>query len=364
MNNKTIPVTSPLLPPLEEFIPYLEKIWESRFLTNGGDMHHALEEALCEYLGVKHIVLFANATLALITALQALRVTGEVITTPYSFVATSHALLWNGLKPIFVDIDQDSMNLDPSRIEAAITPQTTAILPVHCYGNPCDVEAIQRIADIHHLKVIYDAAHAFAVRDAGGSVLRHGDLSILSFHATKVFNTFEGGAIICSDENTRQRLNHLKNFGFVDEVTVVMPGINGKLNEVGAAFGLLQLKHVDQALEQRRRSPSAIGACWPASLASSASGLVPRPSPTTPISRSWWKSIFRFRVTSCTSACATGMCWCGATSTHSSATSPCTIRCPRRRPPIFRWRGRFPRGCCACRSIPGWPPQTSSSSPA
>ncbi|WP_210736594.1 DegT/DnrJ/EryC1/StrS family aminotransferase, partial [Pseudomonas aeruginosa] len=220
MNNKTIPVTSPLLPPLEEFIPYLEKIWESRFLTNGGDMHHALEEALCEYLGVKHIVLFANATLALITALQALRVTGEVITTPYSFVATSHALLWNGLKPIFVDIDQDSMNLDPSRIEAAITPQTTAILPVHCYGNPCDVEAIQRIADIHHLKVIYDAAHAFAVRDAGGSVLRHGDLSILSFHATKVFNTFEGGAIICSDENTRQRLNHLKNFGFVDEVTV------------------------------------------------------------------------------------------------------------------------------------------------
>ncbi|MEW3494336.1 DegT/DnrJ/EryC1/StrS family aminotransferase [Pseudomonas aeruginosa] len=252
MNNKTIPVTSPLLPPLEEFIPYLEKIWESRFLTNGGDMHHALEEALCEYLGVKHIVLFANATLALITALQALRVTGEVITTPYSFVATSHALLWNGLKPIFVDIDQDSMNLDPSRIEAAITPQTTAILPVHCYGNPCDVEAIQRIADIHHLKVIYDAAHVFAVRDAGGSVLRHGDLSILSFHATKVFNTFEGGAIICSDENTRQRLNHLKNFGFVDEVTVVMPGINGKLNEVGAAFGLLQLKHVDQALEQRR----------------------------------------------------------------------------------------------------------------
>ena len=202
--------------------------------------------------GVKHIVLFANATLALITALQALRVTGEVITTPYSFVATSHALLWNGLKPIFVDIDRDSMNLDPSRIEAAITPQTTAILPVHCYGNPCDVEAIQRIADIHHLKVIYDAAHAFAVRDAGGSVLRHGDLSILSFHATKVFNTFEGGAIICSDENTRQRLNHLKNFGFVDEVTVVMPGINGKLNEVGAAFGLLQLKHVDQALEQRR----------------------------------------------------------------------------------------------------------------
>lgn len=314
--------------------------------------------------GVKHIVLFANATLALITALQALRVTGEVITTPYSFVATSHALLWNGLKPIFVDIDQDSMNLDPSRIEAAITPQTTAILPVHCYGNPCDVEAIQRIADIHHLKVIYDAAHAFAVRDAGGSVLRHGDLSILSFHATKVFNTFEGGAIICSDENTRQRLNHLKNFGFVDEVTVVMPGINGKLNEVGAAFGLLQLKHVDQALEQRRE----IAERYRRLLAGVPGIQCLRPGTQTFANNAYFPILveddFPLSRDGCTSACATGMCWCGATSTHSSATSPCTIRCPRRRPPIFRWRGRFPRGCCACRSIPGWPPQTSSSSPA
>lgn len=247
-----IPVTSPLLPPLDEFIPYLEEIWESRFLTNGGAMHQALEKALCEYLGVEHISLFANGTLALLTALQSLRVTGEVITTPYSFVATSHALSWNGLRPVFVDIDPVTLNLDPDRIEAAITPRTTAIMPVHCYGNPCAVAEIQRIAETYNLKVIYDAAHAFAVRDEGGSILRHGDLSVLSFHATKVFNTFEGGAIICPDEVTKQRIDHLKNFGFLDEVTVIMPGINGKLNEVSAAFGLLQLKHVEQALLQRR----------------------------------------------------------------------------------------------------------------
>ena len=247
-----IQVTSPLLPPLEEFIPYLEQIWASRFLTNGGSMHQALERALCEYLGVKHISLFANGTLALLTALQSLRVTGEVITTPYSFVATTHALSWNGLRPVFVDIDPVTLNLDPQKIEAAITPQTTAIMPVHCYGNPSAVEEIQRICDIYNLKLIYDAAHAFAVRDEGGSILRHGDLSVLSFHATKVFNTFEGGAIICPDEATKQRIDHLKNFGFLDEVTVVMPGINGKLNEVSAAFGLLQLKHIDHALQQRK----------------------------------------------------------------------------------------------------------------
>lgn len=249
--DQPIQVTSPLLPPLEEFLPYLEKIWESRFLTNGGAMHQALETALCEYLGVEYISLFANGTLALLTALQSLRVTGEVITTPYSFVATSHALTWNGMRPVFVDIDPVTLNLDPKKIEAAITPQTTAILPVHCYGSPCDVERIQEIADRYNLRVIYDAAHAFAVRDAGGSILRHGDLSVLSFHATKVFNTFEGGAIICHDEPTKQRIDQLKNFGFLDEVTVVLPGINGKLNEVSAAFGLLQLKHVDQALAQR-----------------------------------------------------------------------------------------------------------------
>lgn len=249
--SKPIPVTSPLLPPLEEFVPYLERIWDSRILTNGGSMHQALEKALCAYLGVEHIALFANGTLALVTALQALRITGEVITTPYSFVATAHSLLWNGIKPVFVDVDPVSCNLDPSRIEAAITPQTTAIMPVHCYGAPCDVAAIGRIADNYNLKVIYDAAHAFGVSDAGGSVLRHGDLSVLSFHATKVFNTFEGGAIICPDARTKQRIDHLKNFGFVNETTVVAPGINGKMNEVSAAFGLLQLKHIDAALAHR-----------------------------------------------------------------------------------------------------------------
>lgn len=249
---KSIPVTSPLLPPLEEFLPYLEEIWHSRMLTNGGSMHQALERELCEYLGVEHIALFANGTLGLVTALQALRISGEVITTPYSFVATAHSLLWNGIKPVFVDIDPLTMNLDPAKIEAAITPQTTAIMPVHCYGTPCDVEEIARIADIYNLRVIYDAAHAFAVRDEGGSVLRHGDLSVLSFHATKVFNTFEGGAIICPDAKTRERINNLKNFGFVNETTVVAPGINGKMSEINAAFGLLQLKHIDQALERRR----------------------------------------------------------------------------------------------------------------
>lgn len=245
-------VTRPYLPPLEEFLPYLEQIWDRRILTNGGPFHQQLEAALCEYLGVEYISLFANGTLALLTALQALRIGGEVITTPYSFVATGHALLWNGLKPVFVDIEPGSLNMDPKLIEAAITPQTTAIVPVHCYGRPCDVQAIERIADNYNLKVIYDAAHAFGVRDAGGSVLRHGDLSILSFHATKVFNTFEGGAIVCPDAKTKQRIDHLKNFGFVDEVTVVAPGINGKMSEINAAFGLLQLQHLDKALARRR----------------------------------------------------------------------------------------------------------------
>ncbi len=251
MKRRPVHVTSPLLPPLEEFIPYLERIWESRILTNGGSMHQALEKALCAYLGVKHIALFANGTLALVTALQALRITGEVITTPYSFVATAHSLLWNGIKPVFVDVDPVTCNLDPAKIEAAITPHTTAIMPVHCYGRPCDVAAIGRIADTYNLKVVYDAAHAFGVRDARASVLRHGDLSVLSFHATKVFTTFEGGAIICPDARTKQRIDHLKNFGFVNETTVVAPGINGKMNEVCAAMGLLQLQHIDRALARR-----------------------------------------------------------------------------------------------------------------
>lgn len=251
-DNPPIYVTQPSLPPLEEFIPYLEKIWESKRLTNSGPFHQQLEEALCNYLGVQHIALFANGTLALVTALQALRITGEVITTPYSFVATSHSLMWNGIKPVFVDIDPVTLNLDVARVEAAITSKTTAIMPVHCYGHPCDVDAIQKVADNYNLKVIYDAAHAFGVRDAQGSILRHGDLSVLSFHATKVFNTFEGGALICPDAKTKQHVDHLKNFGFVDDVTVVASGINGKMSEINAAFGMLQLKGIDVALQQRK----------------------------------------------------------------------------------------------------------------
>ncbi|MCU6670079.1 DegT/DnrJ/EryC1/StrS family aminotransferase [Enterobacteriaceae bacterium H4N4] len=245
-------VTSPLLPPLEEFMPYLEKIWQNRILTNGGEFHQELEEALARYLGVKHVCLFANGTLALLTALQALRVTGEVITTPYSFVATSHTLLWNGLTPVFADIDPHTFNIDPQRIEELITPQTTAIMPVHCYGIPCDVDKIQKIADIYGLKVIYDAAHAFGVKKSGQSILNCGDLSILSFHATKVFNTIEGGAIICPDIKMKQRIDYLKNFGFAGETTVVAPGINAKMNEVQAAFGLVQMKHIDAALAARK----------------------------------------------------------------------------------------------------------------
>lgn len=245
-------VTKPTLPPLEEFIPYLQQIWDNKVLTNGGPFHQQLEKELCEYLGVEHISLFTNGTIALVTALQALRVTGEVITTPYSFVATSHSLLWNGIKPVFVDIDKNTLNLDPAKIEAAITPQTTAIMPVHCYGHPCDVEAIQKIADTYNLKVIYDAAHAFGVQCDSGSVLNQGDLSVLSFHATKVFNTFEGGAIVCPDAKTKIRIDQLKNFGHVGEVTVVAPGINGKMSEFNAALGCLQLKYIDQALAQRK----------------------------------------------------------------------------------------------------------------
>jgi len=244
-------VTSPLLPSLEEFIPYMEKIWQNRILTNGGPFHRQLEEALADYLGVKHVCLFSNGTLALLTALQALRITGEVITTPYSFVATSHTLLWNNLTPVFADIDPQTFNISPERIEELITPQTTAIMPVHCYGIPCDTDKIQQIADIYGLKVIYDAAHAFGVRQAGTSILNHGDLSVLSFHATKVFNTFEGGAIICHDERTKQRIDYLKNFGFAGETRVVAPGINAKMNEMEAAFGLLQLNHIDGALASR-----------------------------------------------------------------------------------------------------------------
>lgn len=244
-------VTQPYLPPLDEFIPYLEQIWENRWLTNNGPFHQQLEKSLCEYLGVEHLSLFTNGTIALVTALQTLRITGEVITTPFSFVATAHSLLWNGLTPVFVDIDSKTCNLDPEKIEQAITPRTTAIMPVHCYGTPCNVERIQQIADTYGLKVIYDAAHSFGVRYKNSSILNHGDLAILSFHATKTYNTFEGGAIVCPDAKTKLRIDYLKNFGFADEVTVMAPGINGKMSEINAAFGLLQLKHIDVAIARR-----------------------------------------------------------------------------------------------------------------
>lgn len=246
-------VTQPLLPPLAEFMPYLEQIWANKFVTNGGPFHQQLESALCAYLGVEHISLFANGTIALMTALQSLGVQGEVITSPYSFVATAHAMMWNGIKPVFADIAPGSFNLDPARIEAAITADTSAIMPVHCYGRPCDSEAIDAIARRHGLKVVYDAAHAFAVRQDGTSILRQGDLSVLSFHATKVFNTFEGGAIVSPDAATKRHIDNLKNFGIIDEVTVITPGINGKMSEFNAAFGLLQLAHIDDALTARRR---------------------------------------------------------------------------------------------------------------
>jgi dTDP-4-amino-4,6-dideoxygalactose transaminase len=249
---KPIYVTQPALPPLEEFTELLKQIWDNKILTNNGPFHQQFEKELAEYLGVKYLSVFANGTLALMTALQALRITGEVITTPYSFVATTHSLWWNNIKPVFADIESNTFNLDPEKVEAAITPQTTAIMPVHVYGNPCNLEAFQKIADTYGLKLIYDAAHAFGVSVNNNSVLNFGDLSILSFHATKVFNTIEGGAIICHDEKTKQRIDYLKNFGFADETTVIAPGINAKMNEVQAAYGLLQLKYVDENIAKRK----------------------------------------------------------------------------------------------------------------
>ena len=252
MSKNPIFVTQPDLPPLEEFQDYLKQIWESKRITNNGPFHRQLEKELCEYLGVKNISLFSNGTLALVTALQALKIRGEVITTPYSFVATTHSLWWNNIKPVFVDVDPVYGNIDPEKIEAAITPRTTAILPVHVYGNPCNMEAIEQIAETYNLKVMYDAAHAFGVKYKGQSVLNFGDMSVLSFHATKVFNTFEGGAIVCHDEKTKRHIDDLKNFGFRGETTVVAPGINAKMNEVQAAMGLLQLKYIDKNIAKRR----------------------------------------------------------------------------------------------------------------
>ena len=252
MTSKPIFVTQPFLPPLGEVIPYLEQIWQNKVLTNGGPMHQQLERSLCDHLGVEHISLFNNGTIALLTALQALDLTGEVLTTPYSFVATSHSLIWNQLEPVFVDVDPLTLNIDPAKIEAAITPRTTAILAVHCYGHPCDVNAIQKIADQHGLKVVYDAAHAFGVQCQSGSILNHGDLSVLSLHATKVFNTLEGGAIVSPDAATKKRIDQLKNFGIVDEQTIDAAGINGKMSEINAAVGIVQLKYVDDCIAKRQ----------------------------------------------------------------------------------------------------------------
>jgi len=252
-NEKQITVTSPLLPDLDKFHDMLKEIWASKWITNNGSFHQQLEKELASYLKVPYISLFTNGTLPLITALQALRITGEVITTPYSFVATTHSLWWNGIKPVFVDVDPATCNLDPSKIEAAITPKTTAIMPVHCYGKPCDTKAIQEIADKYGLKVIYDAAHAFGVEVDGESILNAGDMSTLSFHATKVYNTIEGGAMVMHDEKTKQRIDYLKNFGFAGETTVVAPGINSKMDEMRAAYGLLNLRQVDAAIEARQK---------------------------------------------------------------------------------------------------------------
>ncbi|MBR3771538.1 MAG: DegT/DnrJ/EryC1/StrS family aminotransferase, partial [Clostridium sp.] len=283
MDNKQITVTSPLLPNLDEFHEFLKEIWDSKWITNNGSFHRQLETALAEYLKVPFVSLFTNGTLPLLTALQALRITGEVITTPYSFVATTHSIWWNGCKPVFVDIDPKTGNMDPDKIESAITPRTSAIMPVHCYGKPCDVRRIKEISDKYGLKVIYDAAHAFALEipkneadykvafdEANNvfnpskaskkveveteSILKWGDMSTLSFHATKVYNTIEGGAMIMHDAETKKRIDYLKNFGFADEVTVVGPGINSKVDEMRAAYGLLNLKQVDSAIEARKNT--------------------------------------------------------------------------------------------------------------
>lgn len=253
MNNNLITVTSPLLPNLDEFHELLKQIWDSKWITNNGSFHKQLEKELAAYLKVPYVSLFTNGTLPLITALQALRITGEVITTPYSFVATTHSLWWNGIKPVFVDVDPKTGNLDPDKIEAAITPKTTAIMPVHVYGNPCDTRRIQKIADQYGLKVIYDSAHAFGVDVEGDSVLNAGDISTLSFHATKVYNTIEGGAMVMHDEKMKQRIDYLKNFGFANETTVVGPGINSKVDEMRAAYGILNLRQVDAAIEARHQ---------------------------------------------------------------------------------------------------------------
>ncbi len=253
MSDKPIFVTEPSLPPLEEFIPYLEKIWENKWLTNNGEFHKEFEKRLAEYLGVKYVSLFTNGMIALQVGMQALRITGEVITTPFTFVATTHAIHWNDCTPVFCDIEPETFTMDPEKVESLITPKTTALMPVHVYGNPCHHEELQKICDTYGLKLFYDAAHTFGVKKAGIGICNWGDLSMLSFHATKVFNTFEGGALVTNDENMKRRIDFLKNFGFSDEVTVVAPGSNGKMDEFRAAYGLLQLKRVDGEIAKRQK---------------------------------------------------------------------------------------------------------------
>ena len=258
ISENTITVTSPLLPNLDELNELMQDIWNRKWITNAGHYHELLETELAKYLGVEYISLFTNGTLPLITALQALGLTkGEVITTPYSFVATSHSIWWNQLTPVFVDIEEETCGMDPAKIEAAITPNTVAIMPVHCYGKPCKTEQIDAIAKKHGLKVIYDAAHAFGVKINGESILKAGDISTLSFHATKVYNTIEGGALVCHSKEMKEQIDHLKNFGFEDEVTVVAPGINSKMDEVRSAYGLLNLRQVDAAIEARHKVADA-----------------------------------------------------------------------------------------------------------
>ena len=253
MPDSPIFVTKPSLPPLGEFIPYLEKIWETGILSNGGPFHQELESQLCEYLGVRYISLFNNATIGLMIAIRALDLSGEIITTPYSFAATTQSIEWNGSKPVFIDVESDSGNMDPEKIEAAITSSTSAIMPVHVYGQPCNTRRIKEIADKHKLAIIYDAAHAFGIKKCGASILNEGDLSVLSFHATKVFNTFEGGAIISNSIEMKQKIDTLKNFGLQDETTLQINGLNGKMSEVQAAMGLLQLKYIDKAIDIRKQ---------------------------------------------------------------------------------------------------------------
>ena len=250
---KNITVTQPFLPPLNKFIPYLKDIWKRKWLTNNGFYHQELEKALCEYLNISYISVFSNGTLPLMVALEALDIKGEVITTPYSFVATTHSLWWNGIKPVFVDVEEKTCNLNPDKIENAITSKTTAIMPVHVYGTPCNTEAIKKIANKHGLRIIYDAAHAFGVEENGKSILSFGDITTLSFHATKTYNTAEGGALVCNDAQTKQKIDQLKNFGFASETDVIMPGINGKMDEIRAALGLLNLKYIDNTIAKRQK---------------------------------------------------------------------------------------------------------------